>query len=139
MILIGREILNTLKNTTYTIENVRIKNFYDVTKIQCPQIVLDELPSNDGIYLNNQPCITQNIFTIETYTKQMIINGLQRNKKDVAMILISEVDEILNQTYGLTMAGNITVLPYEDGSIFRAIARYTAYIDKRTNLIYRNL
>jgi len=139
MILIANEIIETLENATFTIPIKSIKAFYDITKVECPQIAINELPSNEGIYLDNQPFIVQNIFTVEIYAKQMIVNGTPYNKRKAAMTIALEVDKVLNETYGLTMQGNVQAAPYEDATIFRSVMNYIAYIDKRTNLIYRNI
>lgn len=139
MILIGKEIIQTLQNSTFTVPNVTIKDFYSTTSVKCPQVTVDELPSNDGVYLNNQPVIVRNVFTVEIYTKDMMVGTIPTTKRDAAMTIMSEVDRVLNEVYGLTMTGEVASAPYSDASIFRAVARYVAYIDTRTNEILRGL
>lgn len=139
MILIANEIIETLENSTFTIPVSSVKEFYDINKIECPQIAINELPSNDGVYLDNQPLVVQNVFTVEIYAKQMIVSGTPYNKRKAAIIIALEVDKILNETYGLTMQGPIQAAPYEDETIFRAVMNYMAYIDTRTDKIYRSL
>jgi len=139
MIQIGADLIDALSAAVYTLPKVTVKDFYAVTSILCPQLTLDELPGNDGIYLGNQPAIVHNVFTLEAYAKNMMVNGSAMTKKAAALLLISEADKVLNERFGLTMQGEITIAPYTDATICRAVARYIAYIDTRNNTILRRI
>ena len=139
MIQIGADLIATLSAATYTVSGVTVKDFYSVSSIVCPQLTLDELPGNDGIYLDNQPVIVHNVFTMEAYAKNMMVSGKPVTKKAAAMLMITEADKVLNEQFGLTMQGEITIAPYTDSTISRAVARYIAYIDTRNNTILRGI
>ncbi|HEX3038152.1 MAG TPA: hypothetical protein VHO94_04065 [Oscillospiraceae bacterium] len=139
MILIGQEIIDALKAHKFTITGVSVSDAYSVSTPKCPQLTLDELPGNSGVYLDGYPAVVRNILTLEAYTKDMMISGSPRKKRDAAFMLIMEADTFLNETFGLTMSGNIQAVPYSDSTIFRAAANYVAYIDTRTNEILRGL
>lgn len=139
MILIGDELITALKTVSFSATKVKVTDAYSVSTPTFPMITLDELPSNDGVYLDNQPEIVRNIFTVEAYAHNMTVRGNPMSKRAVAMLMISEADKFLNETYGLTMSGNVIAVPYSDTSVFRAAANYFAYIDTRTNLIYRGI
>lgn len=136
MIFIGEHIIESLKSKDYPCP-VTVQDFYKVQKLQTPLITIQELPSNDGVYLDNQPAVTQNTFVIEVYAKSKTIKGKATSGSDLAKQIISVVDGAVNADFGLTMVGNITSQPYVDPAVTRLVARYTAYIDTRTNLIYR--
>lgn len=139
MILIGSDIIAALKAHTFTLDKVSVKTAYSATSPTCPMLALDELPSNDGAYIDGLPCVVRNVLTLEAYCKDMSIQGVITPKRDAAYKLIMEADAFLNETYGLTMIGPIQAAPYTDTTIFRAVANYFAYIDTRTNTIYRSV
>lgn len=136
MILIGEEIITALKTE---FPSINVSEAYSVSAPKCPQITFSEIPSNAGVYLDGNPRVVRNIFTIEVYCKDMTVAGKPTRKRDAAMDLILQVDKFLNKQYGLTMTGNVNAAPYADQTVFRAVANYTAYIDTRTNLVYRGL
>jgi hypothetical protein len=139
MILIGSDIIAALKAHTFTLDKVSVKAAYSVKSPACPMLTLDELPSNDGAYIDGLPCVVRNVLTLEAYAKDMSIQGVITPKRDAAYKLIMEADDFLNEAYGLTMIGQIQAAPYSDTTIFRAVANYFAYIDTRTNIILRSI
>lgn len=141
MILIGDNIIATLKTSTFSIGFVTVRESYTGEAPACPELAIDEVPTNGPQkgYAGNQPRILRNIITIEAYAKNMIVNGKPISKKKAAMQLLIEADKILNETYGLTMAGTPQAAPYSDSTVFRAVATYTVYIDSQTNILYRGL
>lgn len=139
MILIGPEIIEALKAHTFTVPKVTVKAAFSVASPTCPLLALDELPSNDGAYIDGMPCVVRNVFTLESYAKDTVIQGVATPKHDASVQLIMEADALLNQRFGLTMIGPIQAAPYTDTTIFRAVANYIAYIDTRINTILRGL
>jgi hypothetical protein len=139
MILIGPDIIAALKAHTFTLGKVTVRAAYSGTTPTCPMLTLDELPSNDGAYVDGLPCVVRNVLTLEAYAKDMSIQGVITPKRDAAYKLLMEADAFLNEQYGLTMIGQIQAAPYTDATIFRAVANYFAYIDTRTNTIYRSI
>lgn len=141
MILIGDNIIATLKASTFTLGAVTVRESYTGETPHCPMLVIDEIPTNGPAqgYAGNQPRIVRNIITVESYAKDMMISGKATTKKSAAIRLLIEADNILNETYGLTMAGTPQAAPYSDSTIFRAVATYTVYIDIQTNTLYRRL
>lgn len=139
MILISLEILDILKRVDYGIPEVDVRDAYLTDSPHLPMITVDELPSNEGVYLDNQPVIVTNIITVECYAPQMMVGGIPRTAKDVAYRLVDRADLELNRKLGLTMQGTITAAPYSDQRVFRAVARYAAYIDTRNRTILRSI
>lgn len=134
------EIIETLSSAAYPLP-VTVRDFYSASKISPPLITVDELPSNDGVYLHNQPAIVTNIFTIEVYAAAKTVNGRVYNQKQLAMEIANVADDALNTAYGLTMTGAISIAPYADQSVCRLVMRYVAYIDTRkiSNNILRGI
>lgn len=130
MILIGESILNSLKAASYPVP-MTVRDFYAPEAPVIPMITLDELPSNDGVYLDNQPAVVTNILTLEVYAKAKSVGGVALSAKALALQLMKIADDLLNQTYGITMTGQIAIAPYSDPSVCRIVARYEAYIDTR--------
>lgn len=116
-----------------------IRDFYKVQKLTTPLITIQEQASNNGVYLDNQPSIVQNSYQVEVYTKSKMIKGKAISSIDLAKEIATLVDKNLNERFGLTMTGDITVRPYSDTSVTRLVLRYIAYIDTRTNSIYRRV
>lgn len=139
MILIGPEIIAALKSHTFTLSNVTVKAAYSVASPTCPLLALDELPSNDGAYIDGMPCAVRNVLTLEAYAKDSVIQGVATPKHDAAVKLLMEADTLLNQQFGLTMIGTIQAAPYSDSTIYRAIANYFVYVDTRTNTLCRSI
>lgn len=139
MILIGSEIVETLKVHVFTVPKVTVKAAYSVSSPTCPLLALDELPSNEGAYVDGMPCVVRNVLTLESYAKDTVIQGIATPKHDLAVQLIIEADTFLNQQFGLTMIGPIQAAPYSDATIYRAVANYYVYIDTRTNTVYRTI
>lgn len=138
MILIGQEIIDTLKAVVYPVP-VTVRDFYSADKIATPLLTVDELPGNEGVYLDNQPAIVTNTYTIEVYAKQKTVGGVLMSSKALALSIILAADKALNEVYGLTMTGQIAIAPYENQDICRVVARYVAYIDTRNDTILRRL
>ena len=138
MILIGSDIIKALKASTFSIGAVNVHESYSGS-VSYPMLVLDELPGDDGVYIDGQPCVVRNILTLESYAKAMTVKGKIISKKTAAEQFLIEADKILNGTFGLTMTGNIQAAPYSDQTVFRAVANYFAYIDTRTNTICRSI
>ncbi len=136
MTYIIESLINGLQNAEYPCK-VNIRDFYKVQKLTPPLVAIQELPSNDGVYLDNQPAIVMNTYQVETYAKAKTIDGKAISGIDLAKQIAKVTDDYLNTEFGLTMSGSISVQPYEDTSVTRLVARYTAYIDTRTNNIYR--
>jgi hypothetical protein len=139
MTLIGPDIIAALKVHTVTLPKVTVKPAYSVASPACPLLALDELPSNDGAYIDGMPCVVRNVLTLEAYAKDMSIQGVITSKHDAAYRLIMEADTLLNQQFGLTMIGRIQAAPYSDTTIYRAVANYYVYIDTRTNTVCRSI
>lgn len=137
MIQISSDVLELLKGIDYGIPEVDVRDVYLTDDPHLPMIAVDELPGNDGVYLDNHPSIVTNIFTIECYATQMMVDGSPQTGKAVAYRLMDLADRELTGKLGLTMQGTITAAPYSDQRVFRAVARYVAYIDTRNGTILR--
>lgn len=139
MISVGGEFIATLKASTFSLGTVNAHEAYNDTAPKYPLLTLDEIPTNTGVYLDNQPGIVRNIFTLEAYAKAMTVNGSIIAKRSASLTLLMEADKVLNEKYGITMTGTPVGAPYSDQTVFRWVANYFAYIDTRTNTIYRSI
>lgn len=139
MIQISPDVLGLLKGDDYGLPEVDVRDAYLTDDPHLPMITVDELPGNEGVYLDNQPSIVTNIITVECYATQMMVEGSPQTGKAVAYDLIDRADRVLNEKLGLTMQGTITAAPYSDQRVFRAVARYVAYIDTRNGTILRSI
>lgn len=162
------EILRFLKeDVVFRLPEVTVKEAYLVnTALELPLLTVDEFPGNDGVYLDNQPHIVRNVITLEAYADQSETGeeALQSESDDyigtesnnpifidpeenefyltgrrAAMQILMDADRKLNEKFGLTMIGNIAYAPYQDPNVVRAVSTYFAYIDTRTNTIYRRI
>lgn len=136
MKLIGNEILRALQQE---FPELHVRDAYLGEEPEFPMLTIEEIPSNTGVYLDNQPTVVMNIFQIEVYAKQSVVGGELRNKKDAAMHYALLADDFLNRKYGFTMRESVTGAPYSDPSVYRVPLRYAAYMDTRTGDIYREI
>lgn len=139
MIQIAPEILEELQKVDYGIPDVDVRDAYLTDDPSIPMITVDELPGNDGVYLDGQPAVVMNVITVECYSTQMVVGGVPKTGKAIAYDLLDRADRRLNEKFGLTMQGTITAAPYSDQRVFRAVARYIAYIDTRNGTILRSI
>lgn len=162
------EILQFLKeDVVFRLPDVTVKEAFLVnTGLDLPLLTVDEFPGNDGVYLDNQPCVVRNVITLEAYADQTETGeGTLQTESDefictesnnliftdpedaefyltgrrAAMQILMDADRKLNEKFGLTMIGNIAYAPYQDPNVVRAVSTYFAYIDTRTNTIYRRI
>lgn len=139
MTSIRDHVIEGIKNGI-SMKGVSVKPAYSVSKIAPPLVSVDERPSNEGIYIENQPAIVPVRFTIECYAKQGTFYGVKMSAEQAAFKLANEVDTVMNTTFGLSLLGEATIAPYtNDTTVKRVVSRYSGYLDTRTNLIYRRV
>lgn len=146
MQLIGKEIIDYLaENVALSFPCVKICDYSSVTKLSVPLMTVKEIPTSTGVFLqaedgSSQPFIVRNVYELEIYAKQSRVKGKPMTAADFAMQIFIEADKLLNERFGLTMSGTPNPAPYPaDTQVHRIVARYSAYIDTRTNQILRNI
>lgn len=167
MISIIEDVIECIRNITYPIENVNVREAYlNGVSLNPPLITVNEQPGNSGVYIDGIPNIVRNQFTIEYYAGQSIeialidieaedgiskirtesednINSEQDNiipliPTKVGRTLLVLTDEYLER-FGLTMIGTAQIAPYENPDIIRIVTNYYCYIDRKTKQIYRRI
>lgn len=140
MILIAPDIIKALKSHTFSLDRkVNVSEAYSVTSPTYPMLTLDELPSNDGAYIDGMPCVVRNVLILEAYAQNSYIQKELKSRREAVLALMIEADTFLNENFGLTMIGPVQAAPYSDSAIYRAVANYYVYIDTRTNTICRSI
>lgn len=120
--------------------NVSVKDFYMVSTPSCPLVTVDEILSNDGIYISNQPRVIPVNLTIEVYCKQMKLYGKTVTGNYACRILASEIDGLMNNKCTFSLMGDAYFSPYQnDQSITRGVMRYTGFYDKINDKFYRKV
>lgn len=139
MISIRDHVIEKLKSGI-TFTGVSVKPAYSVSRVTTPLVTVDERPSNEGVYIDNQPAVVPVRVSIECYAKQGKYNDRTLSAEDAARALAAEVDAIMNVEFGMSLLGESTVAPYtSDTTVKRVVSRYYGYLDTRTNLIYRRV
>lgn len=137
MILISDQIISKLQESI-TFPNVTVKDFYSISKVSPPMVTVDETPGEAVLFPDGKPKIVRNSYQIEVYCKAQSVEGKPASAISCAKQIAIEVDNILNQSFGLTQVGDASFAPYiQDQTVMRCIIRYRGDIDTRTEYIYR--
>lgn len=136
MILLDEQIRDAIEAETYTIPNVTVKAVYDPnSNVNFPLVTLDELASNDGIYVDGQPRIVSNRYIVECYCRatDLGVDGIL-SPRDSARTLGVEIDTFLNQNFNFSQFGDTLCIPINaDKTVYRWVARYDTVIDQNPN------
>lgn len=132
----------------FTIPNLSVKEAYSVNTPTYPLVSIEEMMSNDGLYVDGQPRIVGNRFTVECYCKATDLTGSGGgilSARASAKLLGIEIDAFLNSNYNFSQVGDSICRPATtDNTVFRYVARYTVVIDDdpsndTTVYLYRNI
>lgn len=138
MVNISDEIIQKLKDHTFSIPLKDVREPYSTKSPVYPMITVEELPGSTLLQLHGEEILSTLGVRFEIYARDMSHDGEVYTKNQIVSKLGKELDELIRTTYGLKRVGDAVKLPYSsDGSILRYILTYTGKIDNRTMIIYQ--
>lgn len=134
------EIKVALEGHTFPLDTVTIRSASSQQTPVYPLITIEEVPTNNGVYVDAQPRIVQNVYQFEYYCQNSMIDDIITSAEDVSKLLGIDTDTFLNQTFNMTQLGDPFGNPMtNDNNVYRWVVRYTATIDTLLHDFWRNI
>lgn len=138
MVSILDEIMEKIKNSTFTVPFKDIREPYSTKQPVYPMITVEEITNTPQQQINGKIIRTNLHYRFEIYGRDISHEGRLINKRKLVTTLGNELDTIMRETYGMKMIGTYQILPYaSDNSILRYIVTYGGIIDNETMIIYQ--
>lgn len=138
MVSILDEIMEKLKNSTFTVSFKDIREPYSTKQPVYPMITVEEITNTPQQQINGKIIRTNLHYRFEIYGRDISHEGQLISKRKLVTTLGNELDTIMRETYGMKMIGTYQILPYaSDNSILRYIVTYGGIIDNETMIIYQ--
>lgn len=138
MVSILDEIMEKIKNSTFTVSFKDIREPYSTKQPVYPMITVEEITNTPQQQINGKIIRTNLHYRFEIYGRDISHEGQLINKRKLVTTLGNELDTIMRETYGMKMIGTYQILPYaSDNSILRYIVTYGGVIDNETMIIYQ--
>lgn len=138
MVSILDEIMEKIKNSTFTVSFKDIREPYSTKQPVYPMITVEEITNIPQQQINGKIIRTNLHYRFEIYGRDISHEGQLINKRKLVTTLGNELDTIMRETYGMKMIGTYQILPYaSDNSILRYIVTYGGIIDNETMIIYQ--
>lgn len=138
MVSILDEIMEKIKNSTFTVSFKDIREPYSTKQPVYPMITVEEITNVPQQQINGKIIRTNLHYRFEIYGRDISHEGQLINKRKLVTTLGNELDTIMRETYGMKMIGTYQILPYaSDNSILRYIVTYGGIIDNETMIIYQ--
>lgn len=138
MVSILDEIMEKIKNSTFTVSFKDIREPYSTKQPVYPMITVEEITNTPQQQINGKIIRTNLHYRFEIYGRDISHEGQLINKRKLVTTLGNELDTIMRETYGMKMIGTYQILPYaSDNSILRYIVTYGGIIDNETMIIYQ--
>ena len=138
MVSILDEIMEKIKNSTFTVPFKDIREHYSTKQPVYPMITVEEITNTPQQQINGKIIRTNLHYRFEIYGRDISHEGQLINKRKLVTTLGNELDTIMRETYGMKMIGTYQILPYaSDNSILRYIVTYAGIIDNETMIIYQ--
>ena len=122
MVSILDEIMEKIKNSTFTVSFKDIREPYSTKQPVYPMITVEEITNIPQQQINGKIIRTNLHYRFEIYGRDISHEGQLINKRKLVTTLGNELDTIMRETYGMKMIGTYQILPYasDNPSIFNA-------------------
>lgn len=138
MVSILDEIIQKIKDSTFTVPFKDIREPYSTKQPVYPMITVEEVTNTPQQQINGKIIRSNLHYRFEIYGRDSSVDGELMRKREVVTTLGNELDTIMRETYGMKMIGTYQILPYtSDNSILRYIVTYGGIIDNETMIIYQ--
>lgn len=138
MVSILDEIIQKIKDSTFTVPFKDVREPYSTKQPVYPMITVEEVTNTPQQQINGKTIRSNLHYRFEIYGRDVSVNETLMKKREVVTTLGNELDTIMRETYGMKMIGTYQILPYtSDNSILRYIVTYGGIIDNETMIIYQ--
>lgn len=138
MVSILDEIIQKIKDSTFTVPFKDVREPYSTKQPVYPMITVEEVTNAPQQQINGKIIRSNLHYRFEIYGRDVSVNETLMKKREVVTTLGDELDTIMRETYGMKMIGTYQILPYaSDNSILRYIVTYGGIIDNETMIIYQ--
>lgn len=138
MVSILDEIIQKIKDSTFTVPFKDVREPYSTKQPVYPMITVEEVTNTPQQQINGKIIRSNLHYRFEIYGRDVSVNETLMKKREVVTTLGNELDTIMRETYGMKMIGTYQILPYtSDNSILRYIVIYGGIIDNETMIIYQ--
>nr|DAS58831.1 MAG TPA: hypothetical protein [Caudoviricetes sp.] len=138
MVSILDEIIQKIKDSTFTVPFKDVREPYSTKQPVYPMITVEEVTNTPQQQINGKIIRSNLHYRFEIYGRDVSVNETLMKKREVVTTLGNELDTIMRETYGMKMIGTYQILPYaSDNSILRYIVTYGGIIDNETMIIYQ--
>lgn len=138
MVSILDEIIQKIKDSTFTVPFKDVREPYSTKQPVYPMITVEEVTNTPQQQINGKIIRSSLHYRFEIYGRDVSVNETLMKKREVVTTLGNELDTIMRETYGMKMIGTYQILPYtSDNSILRYIVTYGGIIDNETMIIYQ--
>ena len=139
MVSILDEIIEKLKETTFTIALKDVREPYTTKKPVYPMVTVEETRNTPWQQTHGKVKFTNLNYRFEIYGRDASVNSELMSKRKVVTAIGNEIDKIMREAYGMKLIGDPQLLPYSsDNSIVRYILTYGGIIDNDTMYIYQS-
>lgn len=138
MVSILDEIIQKIKDSTFTVPFKDVREPYSTKQPVYPMITVEEVTNTPQQQINGKIIRSNLHYRFEIYGRDVSVNETLMKKREAVTTLGNELDTIMRETYGMKMIGTYQILPYaSDNSILRYIVTYGGIIDNETMIIYQ--
>lgn len=138
MVSILDEIIQKIKDSTFTVPFKDVREPYSTKQPVYPMITVEEVTNTPQQQINGKIIRSNLHYRFEIYGRDVSVNETLMKKRKLVTTLGNELDTIMRETYGMKMIGTYQILPYtSDNSILRYIVTYGGIIDNETMIIYQ--
>ena len=111
MVSILDEIMEKIKNSTFTVSFKDIREPYSTKQPVYPMITVEEITNIPQQQINGKIIRTNLHYRFEIYGRDISHEGQLINKRKLVTTLGNELDTIMRETYGMKMIGTYQILP----------------------------
>ena len=138
MVSILDEIIQKIKDSTFTVPFKDVREPYSTKQPVYPMITVEEVTNTPQQQINGKIIRSNLHYRFEIYGRDVSVNETLMKKRKLVTTWGNELDTIMIETYGMKMIGTYQILPYaSDNSILRYIVTYGGIIDNETMIIYQ--
>lgn len=139
MVSILDEIIDKLKEATFTIPVKDVREPYTTKQPVYPMVTVEETRNSPYQQIHGKVLYTNLNYRFEIYGRDTSVESVPTSKRKVVTTIANEIDQIMRETYGMRLVGDPQMLPYStDNTIVRYIMTYGGIIRNDTQYIYQN-
>lgn len=138
MVTILDELIEKLKNHTFTIDIKDIRDPYSTKNPIYPMVTIEEITNRPFVQILDKELFSSIAYRFEVYARDTSQDSKVYTKREVVNNIGNEIDDLIKKNYGFRRIGDPQILPYGgDNTIIRYIVTYGGKIDTTTMITYQ--